>query len=46
MEMGMKLSGKWKWKLSLFMGMGWDRNGKEIMEVGGNGNQSTVTAHL
>jgi len=28
------------------MGMGWDWNGKEVMEMGGNGNENTVPAHL
>jgi len=45
-EVGMKLSGKWKWELSPIVGMGikWHGNEKEVMGMRGNENQNTVPA--
>ena len=31
---------------TLVVGMGWDGNGKEVIEMGRNGNRNTVSAHL
>jgi len=40
-----KLVGKkWKWEISLVMGMGWDRNGNEVMEMGVNENHKVIPA--
>jgi len=48
MEVGMNWScrGKWEWELSLFMGMGWDGNGKDVIGVGGNWDEIIIEAHV
>jgi len=43
----MKPSEKWEWELSLIMGTGWEMGmKKKSWEMGMNGNQSTLRAHL
>jgi len=36
MRLGMTLSEKWEFELSLITGMGWDGSGKEVMAMEGN----------
>jgi len=35
---------KWKLETSLVMGMGWDRNGNEVMKMGVNENHKVIPA--
>jgi len=36
----------WEWEQGLIMGMKWDGNAKEVMEMGGNVNGNTGHTHL
>ena len=38
--------GNWEWEQGLIMGMRWDGNAKEVMEMGGNVNGNTGPTHL
>jgi len=38
--------GNWEWEQGLIMGMRWDGNAKEVMEMGGNVNGKSGHTHL